>query len=118
MALQFGLLTGTMPRGKTFTGDDHRAFRLDDEIIDRTLTLLEPFWKELAEMGVTPTQAALTYAASVPGVSTVIPGIRTPAQAEQNAAAVLADARAVMERVQGISHEACEAIVALMQARG
>ena len=118
MALQFGLLTGAMPRGKTFTGDDHRAFRLSDEIIAKTLTLLEPFWKELAEVGVTPTQAALTYAAAVPGVSTVIPGIRTVAQAQQNAAGVLPDAAAVLARVQGLPAEACEEIVALMQQRG
>jgi aryl-alcohol dehydrogenase-like predicted oxidoreductase len=118
MALQFGLLTGTMPRGKTFTGDDHRAFRLSDEIIGKTLTLLEPFWKEMAEVGVTPTQAALTYAAAVPGVSTVIPGIRTVAQAQQNAVGVLADTARVLERLQGIPAGACEEIVALMQQRG
>ncbi len=118
MALQFGLLTGAMPRGKTFTGDDHRAFRLSDEIIDRTLTLLEPSWTQLAADGVTPTQAALTWAASVPGVSTVIPGIRTVAQAEENAAGVLADAGPVLERVGEIPAEACEEIVALMQQRG
>ncbi|MHB1193471.1 MAG: aldo/keto reductase [Longimicrobiales bacterium] len=118
MPLQFGLLTGAMPRGKTFMGDDHRAFRLSDEIIDRTLTLLEPSWTQLAADGVTPTQAALTWAASVPGVSTVIPGIRTVAQAEQNAVGVLADAARVLERVKGISAEACEEIVTLMQQRG
>jgi aryl-alcohol dehydrogenase-like predicted oxidoreductase len=118
MALQFGLLTGAMPRGKTFAGDDHRAFRLSDDIIDRSLTLLDPFWKELAADGVTPTQAALTYVAAVPGVSTVIPGIRTVAQAEQNAAGVLSDTARVVESVKGISAEACEEIVALMQQRG
>ncbi|NJD18440.1 MAG: aldo/keto reductase [Gemmatimonadetes bacterium] len=118
MALQFGLLTGTMPRGRTFTEGDHRAFRLNDEIIGKTLALLEPFWRERAEVGVTPTQAALTYAASVPGVSTVIPGIRTPAQAEQNAAAVVPEAAAVMERARAISPDACEEIVLLMQQRG
>ncbi|HSW31803.1 MAG TPA: aldo/keto reductase [Longimicrobiales bacterium] len=118
MALQFGLLTGAMPRGKTFTGDDHRAFRLSDDIIDRTLTLLEPSWTRLAADGVTPTEAALTWAASVPGVSTVIPGIRTVAQAEQNAGGVLADAGRVLERVKEIPAGACEEIVALMQQRG
>jgi len=118
MALQFGLLTGTMPRGRAFTAGDHRSFRLNDEIIGRTLSLLGPFWKGLEAEGVTPTQAALTYAASVPGVSTVIPGIRTAAQAEQNAGALLADPGAVMERVRAMSAEACEEIVALMQQRG
>lgn len=118
MALQFGLLTGTMRRGRTFTEGDHRSFRLNDEIIAKTLDLLDSFWKEMAAEGITPTQAALTYAASVPGVSTVIPGIRTAGQAELNAAAVLADPTQVMERVRAISPEACEEIVALMRERG
>ena len=118
MALQFGLRTGTMPGRRTFTEGDHRSFRLDDEIIGRTLSLLDPFWKEMAAEGITPTQAALTYAASVPGVSTVIPGIRTAGQAEQNAAAVLTDPTPVMERLRSMSPEACEEIVALMRARG
>lgn len=118
MALQFGLLTGTMRPGRTFSEGDHRSFRLDDEIIGKTRTLLEPIWKQLSATGITPTQAALTYAASVPGVSTVIPGIRTPAQAEQNAAAVVPDAARVMERARDVSPEACEELVALMQQRG
>jgi aryl-alcohol dehydrogenase-like predicted oxidoreductase len=118
MALQFGLLTDTMRPGRTFTEGDHRSFRLDDEIIGKTLSLLGPVWKELAAEGVTPTQAALTYAASVPGVSTVIPGIRSPAQAEQNAAGVLADAARVREVAARVSPAACEGIVALMQERG
>lgn len=118
MALQFGLLTGTMRRGRTFSEGDHRTFRLNDEIIGKTLALLEPLWRELAEAGITPTQAALTFAAAVPGVSTVIPGIRTAEQAEQNAAGVVAEAARVMEVVGRAPEEACEEIVALMQARG
>ena len=118
MALQFGLLTGAMRPGKVFTEDDHRAFRLTDEIIGRTLGLLDPFWKELAEAGITPTQAALSYAAAVPGVSTVIPGIRTPEQAEQNAGAVVEGSDRVRALVEAMPAGACEEIVALMQERG
>ena len=118
MALQFGLLTGTMKPGRTFEGTDHRSFRLSDDIIGRTVSLLEPLWRDVAKLGVTPTQAALTWAASVPGVSTVIPGIRTPQQAEQNAAGVVAAAEGVRDLVADVPAGACEEIVALMQARG
>jgi len=118
MALQFGLLTGTMKPGRRFAGTDHRSFRLSDEIIGRSVELLGPLWHDAGRLGVTPTQVALTWAASVPGVSTVIPGIRTPDQAEQNAGAVVGEADRVEELVEGVSAEACEEMVALMQARG
>lgn len=118
MALQFGLLGGTIRPGKAFTADDHRSFRLTDEIVGRTHGLLEPFWKEMGDAGITPAQAALTYAASVPGVSTVIPGIRTPEQAEENAGAVVREAAWILERAEELSAEAREEIVALMQQRG
>lgn len=118
MALQFGLLTGAFHAGTTFAADDHRSFRLTDEIVAKTRGLLEPFWQEVAEAGITPTQAALSWAAAVPGVSTVIPGIRTAAQAEQNALALVPEAGWVLERAASLSPEACEEIVALMQQRG
>jgi aryl-alcohol dehydrogenase-like predicted oxidoreductase len=41
----------------------------------------------LAPTGATPAQAALRWVIQQPGVSTVIPGARNAAQAEQNAAA-------------------------------
>ena len=41
----------------------------------------------LAPPGATPAQAALAWVIQQPGVSTVIPGARNPAQARQNAAA-------------------------------
>ncbi|MDP2957187.1 MAG: aldo/keto reductase [Longimicrobiales bacterium] len=118
MALQFGLLAGAMRPGKVFAEDDHRAFRLSDEILRDSVELLDPFWRDAAEMGLTPTQAALGYAASVPGVSTVIPGIRTPEQAEQNAAAVVEGSERVRALVEAMPAEACEEIVLLMQERG
>ena len=118
MALQFGLLAGAVRPGRSFAEDDHRSFRLSDEIVAKTLGLLEPFWREMAASGISPAEAALSWAAAVPGVSTVIPGIRTPEQAELNAAAVVPDTARVLEGVGGLSAEACEGIVALMQQRG
>lgn len=118
MALQFGLLGGRMRRGARFAADDHRSFRLTDDIIGRTRDLLEPFWEAAAALEVTPAQAALSYAAAVPGVSTVIPGIRTPEQAEENARAVVPAADQVRALADELAAAPREEIVAAMQARG
>jgi aryl-alcohol dehydrogenase-like predicted oxidoreductase len=118
MALQFGLLSGRMEPGRAFPPDDHRSFRLTDEIIGGTRALLAPFWRRAGELGLTPTEAALTYAVSVAGVSTVIPGIRTPAQAEENARSVAGDKDAVRALADAVPEGPREHLVALMQARG
>jgi len=118
MALQFGLLTGTMERGRRFPADDHRSFRLDERIIDRTLDLLEPRWRQAAALGLTPTQLALGYAAGVPGVSTVIPGIRTPAQAESAAAAAAPLPAGAQDLVDALPADARAEIVTLLEAKG
>jgi aryl-alcohol dehydrogenase-like predicted oxidoreductase len=47
----------------------------------------EAYAADLAETGATTAQAALRWVIQQPGVTTVIPGARTPAQATQNAAA-------------------------------
>lgn len=120
MALQFGLLAGAVRRGQKYGADDHRSFRLDDEIIGRTLDLVEPFWARVhGELGLTPAQAALTWAASIPGVSTVIPGIRTPEQAERNAAGFVPEAAGrVVELADTADAAERDEIVRLMEVRG
>ncbi len=117
MALQFGLLTGAMRPDRRFPEDDHRSMRLDADIIGRTLDLMEPFWRETTRLGLTPTQAALSYAAAVPGVSTVIPGIRTPEQAELAAAGVTAQADRVKELADALPRTRTD-LVKLMEAKG
>jgi aryl-alcohol dehydrogenase-like predicted oxidoreductase len=118
MPLQFGLLTGRMTAGRTFAREDHRSFRLTPEIIERTRMLLEPAWRAAIEAGVTPSQLAMSYVASTPGVSTVIPGIRTPEQAFENANAIAVEGDRVRECLQLISEAEATEIVALMQSRG
>jgi aryl-alcohol dehydrogenase-like predicted oxidoreductase len=118
MPLQFGLLTGRMKADRRFAREDHRSFRLTPEIIERTRVLLEPAWRAAADAGVTPSQLAMSYVASVPGVSTVIPGIRTAEQAAENANAIAVDGDRVQEWMQLISESEAWEIVALMQSRG
>ncbi|WP_418276249.1 aldo/keto reductase [Isoptericola jiangsuensis] len=98
--LASGLLSGRYTTETTFAENDHRTFNRGGEAFDvgetfsgvpfevgvdaaaRFTTLAE----DLAE-DVTPAQAALAWVWQQPGVSTVIPGARSPEQAAANAAA-------------------------------
>jgi len=84
MPLQFGLLTGKFDKGFSFSENDHRKNRLTKEMIDICADILAPVWKLCKKYNCTKTQLALSYILSYPEVSTVIPGIRTAAQAESN----------------------------------
>ena len=94
MPLQFGLLTGkfdvpakalaTAGSGSFFSDNDHRKNRLTKEIIDATLAATAPVWELCKKYNCSKTQLALSYILSHKEVSTVIPGIRTPAQVQLN----------------------------------
>lgn len=99
--LASGLLSGRYTTETTFADDDHRTYNRDGSAFDvgetfsgvdfetgvtagaafTTLTQ-EVFGDEL-----TPAQAAVAWVWQQPGVSTVIPGARSPEQARANAAA-------------------------------
>jgi aryl-alcohol dehydrogenase-like predicted oxidoreductase len=83
-----GVLTGKYARDSTFPeGDFRRRYFAGDRLaraVDRTGSIR----KEIEGSGLTLPQAALKFALAHPAVSTVIPGIRTVAQAEANVAAV------------------------------
>ena len=89
MPFQFGLLTRKFTTATRFAPDDHRSFRLTPAFLADALAALAPFWSMAEARGVSAAALSLGFAASFPGVSTVIPGIRTPAQAEANAAPLL-----------------------------
>jgi aryl-alcohol dehydrogenase-like predicted oxidoreductase len=84
MPLQFGLLTGKFTAQSTFSEDDHRRFRLKPMVLENTLQALEPLWKMAEKYQITPAQLSLSFILSLPQVSTVIPGIKTPQQAVEN----------------------------------
>ena len=86
MPLQFGLLTGKFDTGVSFSDTDHRKNRLVTPVIEAANKALQPVWNLCAKYNCTKTQLALSYILSYPEVSTIIPGIRTPKQAEQNTA--------------------------------
>jgi len=94
MPLQFGLLTGKFDLAfealakkdakPLFSNTDHRKNRLVTPVIEAANKALQPVWNLCAKYNCSKTQLALSYILSYPEVSTIIPGIRTPKQAEQN----------------------------------
>jgi aryl-alcohol dehydrogenase-like predicted oxidoreductase len=103
--LASGLLSGRYTRETVFGEDDHRTFNREGKSFD----VGETFSGVPFEVGVdaatrfadltgsaltqdlTPAQAAVAWVWQQPGVSTVIPGARSPEQARLNAAAGSAD---------------------------
>jgi aryl-alcohol dehydrogenase-like predicted oxidoreductase len=95
--LASGLLSGRYTRDTTFPPDDHRNFNRHGEAFDVGETFAGVDYdtgvdaaKEfaaLAPQDVPPAQMALRWVIDQPGVTSVIPGARTVAQARANAAA-------------------------------
>jgi aryl-alcohol dehydrogenase-like predicted oxidoreductase len=95
--LASGLLSGRYRPDTRFAADDHRSYNRHGEAFDvgetfsgvdydTGLSAAQEF-AALAPHGATPAQAALRWIIQQPGVTTVIPGARTPDQARANAAA-------------------------------
>ncbi|MFC4034285.1 aldo/keto reductase [Streptomyces polygonati] len=95
--LASGLLSGKYTRETVFAADDHRTYNRHGEAFDQGETFsgvdyetgLEAAaeFSALAPRGVTPAQTALRWIIQQPGVTSVIPGARSVAQARSNAEA-------------------------------
>ncbi|MFD1721652.1 aldo/keto reductase [Amnibacterium endophyticum] len=99
--LASGLLSGKYDESTEFGADDHRSFNRHGEAFDQGETFsgvdysegvraAQEFSRLVAEHGpdgASPAQAAIAWAAQLPGVTSVIPGARNTRQAESNAAA-------------------------------
>ena len=96
--LASGLLSGRYDESTTFAADDHRTYNRHGESFDRGETFsgvdydqgvraARQFSALAASHDLTPAQAALAWVAQLDGVTTVIPGARSPEQARQNATA-------------------------------
>jgi aryl-alcohol dehydrogenase-like predicted oxidoreductase len=95
--LASGLLTGKYTRETVFSADDHRSYNRHGEAFDQGETFsgvdfetgLEAAaeFAALAPEGATPAQTALRWIIQQPGVTSVIPGARSVAQARANAEA-------------------------------
>lgn len=88
VAFDEGSLTGKFSRGHVFPGDDFRSHYFQGDRLARTVDRVEAIradvGNELGESGLTLADAALKFVLAHEAVSIVIPGIRTPRQAELN----------------------------------
>jgi aryl-alcohol dehydrogenase-like predicted oxidoreductase len=95
--LASGMLTGKLTPRSTFAADDHRNFNRHGESFDvgetfsgvdfeTGLKAVEEI-KKLVPAGATLAQTALRWILMFDGVSTIIPGAKTPRQVEDNCAA-------------------------------
>ncbi|KUO15060.1 aldo/keto reductase [Streptomyces dysideae] len=95
--LASGLLSGKYTKDTVFPDNDHRTYNRHGEAFDQGETFsgvdygtgveAAVEFAALAPEGVTPAQLALRWIIQQPGVTTVIPGARSPEQARANAAA-------------------------------
>ncbi|NJQ01675.1 aldo/keto reductase [Streptomyces zingiberis] len=95
--LASGLLSGRYTHETAFGPDDHRTFNRHGEAFDQGETFsgvdfatgvtAASEFAGLAPEGATPAATALRWIVQQPGVSSVIPGARSPEQARANAAA-------------------------------
>ncbi len=79
-----GGLTGKFTRDTKFATDDFRAKYFEGDRLGRAIDRVEEIRRDLAGTGYTLPQAAIKWVLAHPAVSTVIPGIRSVAQAEAN----------------------------------
>lgn len=85
--LSFGFLSGAVTRKTRFPEGDHRR-RWPRPQIERWIEGAAALNEAAGQgPGEPPSQVALRFCLSFPGVSTVIPGILTPGEAEENARA-------------------------------
>lgn len=96
--LASGLLSGRYSADTTFAADDHRTFNRHGESFDvgetfsgvdfgKGVEAAQEFAALTAEYGLQPATAALAWVSQLDGVSSVIPGARSAAQAAANAEA-------------------------------
>ena len=88
MPLQFGLLTGRFNNKTSFPKNDHRAFRLTSEMLNKAMPALDHIWPIADKQGISKGSLALSFIMNFESVSTVIPGIKTEQQVIENARSI------------------------------
>jgi aryl-alcohol dehydrogenase-like predicted oxidoreductase len=79
-----GVLTGKFTADTKFAADDFRAKYFEGDRLARAVARTDEICRDLVGSGYTLPQAAIKWVLAHPAVSTVIPGIRSVAQAEAN----------------------------------
>ena len=85
--LKRGFLSGRFDETYQFSADDRRSRILSPENMRKYQARLDKLREVAKELGRSPAEVAIRFCVSNPNVSTVLPGIRTPQQAKEDAAA-------------------------------
>ncbi len=118
MPLQFGLLTGKFSTDNVFGKNDHRQFRLTPGIIRRSVEILETkLWPLCSKYNISKTSLAMSYILSNDRVSTVIPGLRTALQVDENTSGIVPLEKEDMEMLEGLYKTDWPEIIELMKVQ-
>jgi len=87
--LEQGLLTGKVPPGREFSGDDQRRTRprFSTENRERVLAMLEDMRPVADRYGLSFAQLTIAWTVAQPGLTHALVGARNPEQAKENAGA-------------------------------
>lgn len=118
MPLQFGLLTGKFTRDSRFDTNDHRHFRLTPEVLATSLDALEEVWPLAEKYGISKTELSMSFILSFDAVSTVIPGIKTPEQAEKNTQGIIKPAKEDRDFIVSLFESKFKTVLQHMQQHG
>jgi aryl-alcohol dehydrogenase-like predicted oxidoreductase len=119
MPLQFGLLTGKLKASDVFPKDDHRFTRLTPAIIGQTLDILRTEIVPIAKQYNTHLAGmALSFILGFKEVSTVIPGIRTPAHVQANTSNLVKLSPSDHQYLIGLFEKRWQPVLALIKQQG
>jgi aryl-alcohol dehydrogenase-like predicted oxidoreductase len=118
MPIQFGLLTGKFDKNTRFEKNDHRYFRLTPDVLSKSLDYLEDVWPIAEKYNTTKGALALSFILSFPEVSTVIPGIKTPEQAEKNTSGLVKLEEEDKKYLQKLYDDKFEELLQYMEENG
>lgn len=118
MALQFGLLTGKFDKGVNFSENDHRKKRLTKDVIYAAHNALLPVWALCEKYHCSKTQLALSYVLSHPEVSTLVAGIRTAEQVQQNTTGLFQLEQTDLQKIKKLGMQELLPVMNLIQQQG
>jgi aryl-alcohol dehydrogenase-like predicted oxidoreductase len=118
MPLQFGLLTRKFQKHSRFSKSDHRRFRLPANVLEQSLDDLEALWPIADKYNIGYDAFALSFILSHSGVSTVIPGIKTPEQAIANTKNIVKINESDLDIIHELFEERFKKLLQFMKEQG
>lgn len=118
MPLQFGLLTGKFSTSVRFPADDHRSFRLTENIIEKSIDYLNQIWTHPKFSKFDKTTLSISFILAYKEISTVIPGMKTVQQVLSNTARPIGLSKNLLEELKKSFNDKFAEIVDLMENQG